>query len=102
MGYNAKVGPQGKTGFEKIRCINTNQGASDIGRSASPNESVYCLIGCSVEGLFDLAIGTVAEAGFLDAPLHDLAGQILQQPVWKMMGAHADKFDRNLYWWNLL
>ena len=89
MGYNAKVGPQGKTGFEKIRCINTNQGASGIGRSASPNESVYCFIGCSVEG-------------FLDAPLPDLSGQILQQPVWKMMGAHADKFDRNLYWWNLL
>ena len=90
MGNNAKTGPHGKTGFEKIRRIHTNQGASGIGRSASPDESVYCFIGCSVENLFDPAIGTVVEAGFLDAPLHDLAGQILQQPVWKMMSAHAD------------
>ena len=90
MGHNAKAGPQGKTGFEKIRRIHTNQGASGIGRSASPDESVYCFIGCSVENLFDPAIGTVVEAGFLDAPLHDLAGHILQQPVWKMMGARAD------------
>ena len=89
MGNNAKVGPHGKTGIEKIRRIHSNQGAIGIGRSSAPDESIYCFIGCSVGDLFDPAIGTVVEAGFLDAPLHDLAGQILEQPVWKMVGARA-------------
>ena len=82
--------PREKLDLKRLDRIHTNQGASGIGRSASPNESVYRFIGCSVGGLFDPAIGTVVEAGFLDAPLHDLAGHILQQPVWKMMGARAD------------
>lgn len=82
--------PREKLDLKRLDRIHTNQGASGIGRSASPNESVYRFIGCSVGGLFDPAIGTVVEAGFLDALLYDLAGQILQQPVWKMMGAHAD------------
>ncbi|GMV83889.1 MAG: hypothetical protein AMXMBFR7_50730 [Planctomycetota bacterium] len=84
---NAKGGHHGQHAQIQVRLVYTDQGAMGWGLSSAPEHETQSLLGRRVSDLIDPASGVVQEARALDIPLHDLAGRILGQPVWRMLGA---------------
>lgn len=91
IGYNSQRGPHGQHAKLDARVITTSQGASGWGLCGGPEEAIQRFVGRSLSELFDLETGVVPEAQVLDRALHDLAGKILGQPVWRMLGAAAGR-----------
>jgi L-alanine-DL-glutamate epimerase-like enolase superfamily enzyme len=96
VGKNAVKGIHGTGTDLQIRIVSTDRGAVGWGWSspteADTAETVPRLIGRSIAELFDPAVGvTDDEALFLDIPLHDLAGVILDLPVYQMLGANGER-----------
>jgi L-alanine-DL-glutamate epimerase-like enolase superfamily enzyme len=87
--------------------LTTDRGAVGWGISWASDEDLSDLIGRRVTELFDPCVGVVApEAMPLDFPLHDLAGMILDQPVYQMLGPRGDQtvlcYDGAIYMDDLL
>lgn len=98
VGKNAQLGVHGTGPTTHVRVITTNQGAVGWGISWTSEQDMPNLIGSGVAELFDPNVGVIAkEAIPLDFPLHDLAGVILNQPVYQMLGSHGETtcFHRN-------
>jgi D-galactarolactone cycloisomerase len=92
IGKNARLGSHGEGPRQQIREIVTDQGTVGWGISWVKIEELPNLVGRPVAELIDPAVGVVApEAMGLDFPLHDLAGVILGQPVWKMLGGRGPR-----------
>ena len=89
LGRNARLEEHGYGRELLIREILTDRGAAGWGLSRRlPPQDTPDLVGRRLSDLFDPRLGVTApEAMPLDLPLHDLAGQILQQPVFRMLGA---------------
>jgi len=88
---NARIGMHGDGPNSQIRVITTDGGASGWGISWTPSENTPDVVGKLVSELFDPKVGVIAEeAVWLDFPLHDLAGVILNQPVYQMLGAKGE------------
>jgi len=92
LGRNACFEEHGYGREFLIREIVTDLGARGWGVSRTlPPERTPDLVGRRVADLFDPAMGVTApEALPLDFALHDLAGAILDVPVWRMLGAAGD------------
>ncbi len=91
IGSNARIKYHGDGPDSKVRMIVTDKGATGWGISWSDDDKVTDLIGRSVSELFDPSVGVIAEEAMpLDFPLHDLAGVILEQPVYKMLGGKGN------------
>lgn len=87
LGPNAKRGPHG-TGYSRpYRILTTNHGAVGLGMCWPDEEVIQPFVGAKVGDLFDPEVGTDISADPLDFVLHDLAGVILQKPVYKLLGA---------------
>ena len=89
IGFNARRGPHGQHARLTARVVLTDQGASGWGICEGPEEAAQRFVGCALSELFDPETGVVPEVQILDRALHDLAGKILGQPVWRMLGAVA-------------
>ena len=88
VGLNARLGIHGTGPTVQVREVLTDLGARGWGVSRTPPEQMPDLCGRRLADLFDPFVGVLApEALPLDLPLHDLAGAILGQPVWRMLGA---------------
>ena len=88
---NSRIGVHGDGPNSQIRVITTDGGASGWGISWTPDEKTPDVVGKLVSELFDPKIGVIAEeAVWLDFPLHDLAGVILDKPVYQMLGVKGD------------
>jgi D-galactarolactone cycloisomerase len=88
IGRNARLPHHGNGPDSPVRVIITDLGAVGWGLSWVPDDKIPNLIGRSIAELFDPEIGVIAdEAMYLDFPLHDLAGIILDIPVYQMIGA---------------
>ncbi len=92
VGRNATKGHHGHGPTISVCIVTTDRGAMGWGHHQSTRKAAEGLrervIGKTVASLIDPAIGILADELYpLDIPLHDLAGVILGQPVWKMMGA---------------
>ena len=81
-----------------VRRITTDKGASGWGLSRQlPPEKTPKLTGRRLSELFDPAVGVIDEQAMpLDFALHDLAGAILDVPVYRMLGA-AGETDVDIY-----
>jgi len=88
---NAKGNPQKYGGSIQVRVITTDQGMKGWGSSHVPDEEIKPLIGERMSDLIDPDVGTSEHASTLDLPLHDLAGKILGQPVYKMLGGKGSR-----------
>ncbi|NKB69684.1 MAG: mandelate racemase [Candidatus Latescibacteria bacterium] len=89
IGYNAQGGPHGQNA-EVVACrLYTDQGARGWGFCLASDEEMVRFVGQPLTALFDPATGTLPHALSIDRALHDLAGQILGQPVWQMLGGHG-------------
>jgi D-galactarolactone cycloisomerase len=88
VGKNARLGSHGDGPTSQIRVLVTDQGAAGWGISWTRPESTPDLVGRPVAELIDPASGVIAEEAMpFDFPLHDLAGAILGQPVYRMLGS---------------
>lgn len=90
VGKNAKKGNHGWGYHEKICELVTNQGARGWGvplwgKSLAENKKY--VIGKKVSDLFSPSSGLIdSSAAYWDIALHDLAGNILNKPVYELMG----------------
>jgi L-alanine-DL-glutamate epimerase-like enolase superfamily enzyme len=92
VGRNAKLGNHGTGPTSTAVVLKTDRGASGwgalIGRSQSLDTVRPAAMGRAVADLFAPERGILKpELKPLDFALHDLAGVILGQPVWRMLGA---------------
>jgi L-alanine-DL-glutamate epimerase-like enolase superfamily enzyme len=91
IGCNARWGPHGKNSPVYACVLFTDQGASGWGFGGPSKEDLERFIGRSLSSLYDPKKGAAADARMIDRALHDLAGQITGQPVWKMLGARGGR-----------
>ena len=89
---NAKLDVHGRGPTITVAILKTDQGAmgwGELGGNPKDLEKLRTLVvGKPVSEIFNSTIGTtLRDAQPLDIALHDLAGVILGQPVWKMLGA---------------
>ena len=89
IGYNARGGPHGRSSRVTACVISTDQGASGWGFCGAPKDVLQRFIGRPLSALFSPETGTAPEALAIDRALHDLAGKIMGQPVWRMLGARG-------------
>lgn len=102
VGKNAVRGHHGNGPVYSVCVIHTNEGATGWGHIQGPQEIKQSLIdsvvGKPVSALFDPTIGIRDESLHqFDIPLHDLAGVILGQPVWKMISGEKEPFLTKVY-----
>jgi len=96
VGRNAKLDVHGKGPTVTVAIVKTDQGALGWGEAPGGVKAVEQLreqvVGKSVSELFATDRG-ILQPGLkpVDVALHDLAGVILGQPVWKMLGAATPK-----------
>jgi len=92
VGKNAKLDVHGRGPTVTAAILKTDQGATGWGEMPGNPKDLAALrtrvVGKPVSEVFSPAAG-IPDAGLwpLDIALHDLAGVILGQPVWKMLGA---------------
>lgn len=92
VGRNAKLDVHGRGPIITAAILKTDQGATGWGEVGGGDKAVEQLrstvLGKRITELFDPARGILSgDLKPLDIPLHDLAGMILGQPVWRMLGA---------------
>ncbi|MGC4105195.1 MAG: enolase C-terminal domain-like protein [Thermomicrobiales bacterium] len=88
VGRNARLGSHGNGPTARYATIRTDQGATGWGVLRPGADHDADLIGTALGDLFAPETGvTDARADALDFALHDLAGVILNQPVYQMIGA---------------
>lgn len=96
VGKNSHLDVHGTGNRPTIVQITTDQGVtgwgSARGNARDVNAALEKLQGKRISEMFDPAIGiTTPDADPLDFALHDLAGVILEMPVYKMLGATGPK-----------
>lgn len=89
VGKNARLGIHGDGPVARYAVVHTDQGATGWGlmrRGAVIDDSD--LVGVKITDLFSPEVGVTDDrAEVLDFALHDLAGIILDQPVYQLIGA---------------
>ncbi len=91
IGRNSHLGSHGTGSVSAYAVIQTDQGATGWGLLRSQIDGT-ALVGRTIADLFDPAVGVIDEqAAALDFALHDLAGVILGQPVYELLGAHGSR-----------
>lgn len=91
VGLNAVRGPHGSGSTATVVTLKTDKGASGIGlcrMNIDESKKAFELLkGNPVTDFFAVNKGIINDsATTFDVPLHDLAGQILQKPVYKLLG----------------
>ena len=89
VGRNARGNPAGSGGSYRIRILTTDKGVKGWAMSWMPDERVAGLVGKPISELFDLDNGASPDAVGIALPLYDLAGNILEQPVYKILGSQG-------------
>jgi L-alanine-DL-glutamate epimerase-like enolase superfamily enzyme len=92
LGPNGKGNPVGGGGGYQVQVISTDQGASGWAMSSARPDVAEKLIGTRLDELFDLASGTTdLVPQEMDRAFHDLVGNILQKPVYELLGGRGPR-----------
>ena len=86
IGRNSHKGTHGRFVYEPAVRIHTDAGIAGWGWSKATKRDAEAFIGANVADLFDLDTGTIQSALIFDIPLWDLAGQLIDKPVYKLLG----------------
>jgi len=89
VGRNAKGNPAGRGGSYQLRMLTTDKDKRGWGMSAPPEERVRKFVGARVGDIFGLENGPIEEAFAIQIPLYDLVGNILEVPVYELLGARG-------------
>jgi len=87
IGRNARLGSHGNGPRSDAVIVRTNTGRVGWGLVAGPAPDPQTVVGHSVGELIDVGVGVADDHRWLDFALHDLAGIILDQPVYELLGA---------------
>lgn len=92
VGRNARLGSHGAGPTARIAIVRTDRGAMGWGLTRRGTDGTFDdLVGSVLTDLFDPEIGVIDQrAEPLDFALHDLAGMLLGEPVYRMLGAAGD------------
>ena len=85
LGPSAMARPIGRGGSYLVRTVITDKGVQGWAMSHIRDKEVRHLTGACVGDIFDLDEGPVPEALCLEKVLYDLAGAILQKPVYELI-----------------
>ncbi len=107
VGLNARLGIHGWGPTSPIAVIITESGAMGWGVSRISPEDAERFVGRAVGELIEPGEGVIAtEAMALDFPLHDLAGVLLGEPVYALLGGKSERtvpcYDGAIYMDDLL
>lgn len=90
VGRNSRLGIHGSGPTVHVGILKTDQGAEGWGMTRGPKRAEHVtsyLKGKTITDVFDPAVGVTDQKIFpIDIALHDLAGIILDQPVYELMG----------------
>lgn len=93
VGKNAKLGIHGHGPTITMCTLTTKQGASGIGMLRGSQEKAVEIFsqikGNKIADVFSLDSGVFDIAQIFDIPLHDLAGIILNKPVYQLLGQES-------------
>lgn len=93
VGKNSHLGIHGHGPSMTICRLTTNQGASGIGMMRGSREKAVEIFdqikGKKITDVFALETGVTDVAQIFDIPLHDLAGVILNKPVYQLLGSES-------------
>ncbi len=91
IGRNARLGSHGAGSDFDIVVVHTNLGATGWGLLAGDLRNAHTLHRRRLEQVFHPGIGVMdIPANPLDFALHDLVGNILEEPVWRMIQTGTD------------
>ncbi len=91
VGRNARNISVGQGGLRKIHILTTDKGVKGWAQSYWPDESLQKFVGIPVAELFDIETGTLNHAIQLDQPMYDLVGNILNLPVYTLLGEQGPR-----------
>ena len=92
IGKNARLGSHGSGITSPAAVIYTDQGASGWGLLRRGAKDLSPLVGSGLSEIFDPDLGVIADDALpLDFALHDLAGVILNRPVYELLGAAGQR-----------
>jgi L-alanine-DL-glutamate epimerase-like enolase superfamily enzyme len=101
IGRNARLGSHGTGPRSDIVILTTDKGSRGWGLVGGRVADSQSVVGRSVGELFDQAAGVADEHRWLDFALHDLAGVILDLPVYELLGARGSTtvpcYDGGIY-----
>lgn len=105
IGRNARLGSHGDGPTSDAAIIRTDTGRVGWGLIAGPAADPGTVVGRRVGELFDERTGVADEHRWLDFALHDLAGVILDRPVYDLLGAAGSTtvpcYDGGIYFADL-
>ncbi len=91
IGRNARLGSHGAGSDFDIVVVHTNLGATGWGLLAGDLRNAHTLHRRRLDQVFHPGIGVMdIPANPLDFALHDLVGNILEEPVWRMIQTGSD------------
>ncbi|MCZ6794792.1 MAG: mandelate racemase/muconate lactonizing enzyme family protein [Planctomycetota bacterium] len=104
VGRNAQRGDHGRTATDRVVLLETDGGVDGFGSSFASRQQASALLGKDPLSFF--ANGLVeSPLGAGDAPLWDLAGKLLEKPVWELLGAAGPEwvpvYDGSIYFGDL-
>jgi len=92
IGPNSQLGPIGRGGSFPICVITTDKGVVGWGQGRGRDKEAKRYIGTKVGDVFDVEAGTSDDLPQpLEFALYDLAGRILNMPVYKMIGGDGPR-----------
>lgn len=92
VGRNARLGSHGNGSDQQVVILRTDTGKSGWGLISGPLPDDDQIIGKAVLDLIDPAVGVRDHRMIgLDFALHDLVGQIQDQPVYAVLGAQGER-----------
>ena len=105
VGKNSHLDVHGDTATDTLLIIDTTSGLQGFGwANASETEAVE-LLNKDPLNFFHPAQGVVSPLGRGDAPLWDLAGKILGEPAWRLLGGYGPEwvpvYDGSIYFSDL-
>jgi D-galactarolactone cycloisomerase len=87
VGPNAgSRGSSGRGGGYDVRIATTDQGAAGWAMCHGEDEAYRKVVGTRMTDVFDIGEGVPHDIWPLERVLHDLAGNILNVPVWRLIG----------------
>jgi L-alanine-DL-glutamate epimerase-like enolase superfamily enzyme len=86
IGRNARLGSHGGGPSSEAVILRTDTGRAGWGLIAGPAGDPATVIGRTVDELIDVRVGVTEDHRWLDFALHDLAGVILDRPVYDLLG----------------
>jgi len=91
VGRNARLGSHGTGPRADILLLRTETGVTGWGARSAGDLDDDAVLGRRLDEVFDPAVGVVdAAAAPFDLALHDLAGQLANVPVYRLLGAAGD------------